>query len=196
MNWKPTVTSDNSPSRSLVLADAGALPATIAPELEEAAGYARAEKLAATRRAYQSDFDLFHTWCESRDLCVLPADLETVAAFLAAEAKRGTKPSTIARRLAAFRYVHKLAGYEPPTNAEAVKATLRGIRRTLGGASIKKAPATCREAARHGRTGTRRPQKVLATAPSSCSALLARFAAPSWWPSMLPISSLATLAFA
>ena len=104
--------------------------------------YDRAEKSAATRRAYQSDFDLFHTWCEAKNLCVLPAAPESVAAFLAAEAKRGTKPSTIGRRLAAIRYVHKLAGYEPPTNSEAVKATLRGICRTAGSAPTRKAPAT------------------------------------------------------
>jgi integrase len=35
-----------------------------------------------------------------------------------------------------------LAGHEPPTNSEVVKATLRGIRRTVGSAPIRKAPAT------------------------------------------------------
>lgn len=65
-----------------------------------------------------------------------------MAAFLAAEADRGTKSSTIGRRLAAIRYAHKLAGHEPPTNSETVKATLRGIRRTMGNAPARKAPAT------------------------------------------------------
>jgi integrase len=65
-----------------------------------------------------------------------------VAAFLAAEANRGVKIATISRRLAAIRYAHKFAGYEPPTNVEAVKATLRGIRRTAGSAPARKAPAT------------------------------------------------------
>ena len=136
------MTTDNSPSRSLVIADAGALPATLGPELEEAAGYARAEKAAATRRAYGSDFALFRSWCETKRVPALPAVPKTVAAFLAAEANRGTKPSTIGRRLAAIRYAHKLAGHEPPTNSEAVKATLRGIRRTAGSAPVRKAPAT------------------------------------------------------
>ena len=136
------MTADNSPSRSLVIADAGALPATLGPELEEAAGYARAEKAAATRRAYRSDFALFRSWCETKRVPALPAAPETVAAFLAAEANRGTKASTIGRRLAAIRYAHKLAGHEPPTNSEAVKATLRGIRRTAGSAPARKAPAT------------------------------------------------------
>jgi hypothetical protein len=60
------MTADNSPSRSLVRADVGNLPATLGPELEEAAGYARAEKSEATRRAYRSDFAQFRFWCETK----------------------------------------------------------------------------------------------------------------------------------
>jgi hypothetical protein len=40
------------------------------------------------------------------------------------------------------RYRHKLAGHEPPINAEVVRAVLRGIRRTIGTAKAGKAPAT------------------------------------------------------
>jgi hypothetical protein len=133
------MTADNSPSRSLAAVDAGALPATLRPELEDAASYARAEKAEATRRA---DFALFRTWCMTKRVLAIPAAPETVSAFLAAEANRGVKPSTIGRRLAAIRYAHKLTGHEPPTSSEAVKATLRGIRRTAGSAPVRKAPAT------------------------------------------------------
>jgi integrase len=48
--------------------------------------------------------------------------------------------------LAAIQYFHQLAGHEPPTNAESVKATLRGIRRTVGIARRRKAPATANKA--------------------------------------------------
>jgi len=136
------MTSDNSPSRSLVIADASALPASLQPELEEAVGYARAEKAVATRRAYRSDFGLFRTWCDAKGVPALPAEPSTVAAYLASEADRGTRPSTISRRLAAIRYAHKLAGLEPPTDSDAVRATLRGIRRTAGNAPARKEPAT------------------------------------------------------
>ena len=71
----------------------------------------------------------------------MPASPETVAAFLAAETGGGTKPSTLARRIAAIRYAHKLAHLDTPTDSEAVKATLRGIRRTVGAAKVRKAPA-------------------------------------------------------
>jgi site-specific recombinase XerD len=65
-----------------------------------------------------------------------------VAAFLACEVERGIRPSTIGRRVAAIRYAHKLAGHPVPTDDERVKATVRGIRRTLGIAARNKAPAT------------------------------------------------------
>ena len=35
-----------------------------------------------------------------------------------------------------------MAGHEPPTGSEAVKAVLRGIRRTIGSAKQGKTPAT------------------------------------------------------
>jgi site-specific recombinase XerD len=102
---------------------------------------AKAEKAASTRRAYGTDFRLFKAYCDAKGVSSLPATPEAVAAYLAAEAQTA-KPSTIGRRVAAIRYAHKLAGIEPlPTDAEGVKATVRGIRRTFGSARNKKAPA-------------------------------------------------------
>jgi site-specific recombinase XerD len=63
-----------------------------------------------------------------------------VAAYLAAQATT-SKASTLGRRVAAIRYAHKLAGLVLPTDAEGVKATMRGIRRTFGSAKVRKAPA-------------------------------------------------------
>ena len=65
-----------------------------------------------------------------------------VAAYLSSLADSGRKASTIGRRAAAIGYHHKMAGHEPPTGSEAVKAVLRGIRRTIGSAKQGKAPAT------------------------------------------------------
>jgi integrase len=72
----------------------------------------------------------------------MPAATDTTAAFLAAEATSGAKSSTIGRRAAAIGYAHRLAGHEPPTGAEAVRAVMRGIRRTIGAKPEQKAPAT------------------------------------------------------
>jgi site-specific recombinase XerD len=118
------------------------LPALPAADLDRAANFARQDKAPATRAAYKSDFAAFQKWCSRRGVSLLPAMPETIAGFLAAEAEAGLKPATIGRRCAAIRYAHKLAGYEPPTNAECVRATLRGIRRTKGVTPARKAPAT------------------------------------------------------
>jgi site-specific recombinase XerD len=89
-----------------------------------AAEYARAEKAEATRRAYRSDFEIFRSWCAERRVSALPAAPEAVAAFLAHEAERGVRPSTIARRVAAIRYAHKLAGLPLPTDDERADETI------------------------------------------------------------------------
>jgi site-specific recombinase XerC len=127
-------------STSLLITRGGDLLATLGLDLSAAIDLAKAEKAPATRRAYASDFRLFRVYCDAKGISALPAASETVASYIAAEAQTA-KPSTIGRRLAAIRYAHKLAGLETPTDAEAVKATMRGICRTFGGAKIKKAPA-------------------------------------------------------
>jgi site-specific recombinase XerD len=118
------------------------LPADLASDLTRAAEWAREEKAAATRRAYRSDFRIFEVWCRHRGVSGLPATPPTVAAFLASDVEAGSRPSTLGRRVAAIRYAHKLAGHPAPTDDERVKATMRGIRRSLGTAPRKKAPAT------------------------------------------------------
>jgi site-specific recombinase XerD len=114
----------------------------LAVDMANAADLARQEKAKATQRAYGSDFAIFRGWCAGRGVSALPATAESVAAFLACEVDRGIKPSTIGRRVAAIRYAHKLAGHAVPTDDEQVKATVRGIRRSLGTAPRKKTPAT------------------------------------------------------
>jgi site-specific recombinase XerD len=123
-----------------ILSDAPNLPAALGPDLAAAIDLAKAEKAASTRKAYGTDFRLFKAYCDAKGVSALPATPETVAAYIAAEAQTA-KPSTIGRRVAAIRYAHKLANLETPTDAEGVKATMRGIRRTFGGARNKKAPA-------------------------------------------------------
>jgi site-specific recombinase XerD len=128
-------------------AGGGSAP-SITDVLSSAATYARAEKSEATRTAYKADFDHFCSWCQSVGRSPLPASVETTAAYLAHLADSGLKVSTINRRSAGIGYAHKLAGFEPPTNAEPVKAVARGIRRKLGTAVTQKEPATDRAIAR------------------------------------------------
>ena len=121
-------------------------PAALSPlidaDMDAAAEYLVAEKAAATLRAYRTDFYIFAHYAAARGLTAMPALASTVMGFLSAEARGGAKASTLGRRVAAIRYAHQRAGYEPPTNAESVKALMRGIRRTIGAARDQKAPAT------------------------------------------------------
>ncbi|MFZ2136482.1 MAG: site-specific integrase, partial [Xanthobacteraceae bacterium] len=119
-------------STALTVSGLSSVPSLPAADIEKAADLARQEKAKATQRAYGIDFEIFRTWCASRGVSALPATAESVAAFLACEVERGIRSSTIGRRVAAIRYAHKLAGHAVPTDDERVKATVRGIRRTVG----------------------------------------------------------------
>ncbi len=125
-----------------IVTTAAALSAIVLVEQDAARSYRQNEKAAGTRRAYGSDFRIFADWCQARGVSHLPAEPGAVATFIAAEATAGSRPSTIGRRLAAIRYAHRLAGQPTPTDAEIVGVTMRGIRRTIGTAKVKKAPAT------------------------------------------------------
>lgn len=123
--------------------------AVILADNDEAAvnGFASAEKSAATRRAYQSDFAVFSAWCKGRGFDPLPAAAAAVAAFVADQAKVGKRPSTLARRVAAISYAHELAGLTSPTAAKMVRVVLGGIRRSMGTKRAQKAPATAERVA-------------------------------------------------
>jgi site-specific recombinase XerD len=100
---------------ALVLLARPAAIAELANTLELAADFARASKAKSTLTAYGSDWRVFECWCEERSLAALPASPEGVCGFLADEASRGRRASTLGRRLAAIRYFHRAAGFEPPT---------------------------------------------------------------------------------
>jgi hypothetical protein len=91
--------------------------------------------LARTReRAYAAAAD----W---RDFCAfvarigrgrLPAEPETVALYVAGLKRRGRRPATIARKLAAIAVYHRSLDRPTPTDHDVVRAVVRGTRRQLG----------------------------------------------------------------
>lgn len=125
-------------------ARAGGTPPALTDVLTSAAGYAQDEKAASTRRGYRSDWRDFSAWCERMQLLAMPALPATVAGYLAHLADSGRSAGTIARRVAAIAYAHKLKGADSPTTVEAVRQVCRGIRRRIGVAPVQKAPATAR----------------------------------------------------
>lgn len=113
---------------------------------DQARAYARASKSENTLRAYRCDLADFETWCSQHGVPMLPAEPMTISLYLAALAEAGAKASTIRRRLAALSQAHKLAGIDPsPTADAAVRATMAGIRRTIGTAPAQKAPTVTAE---------------------------------------------------
>jgi site-specific recombinase XerD len=104
--------------------------------------YLEAEKAGNTRRAYAKDWADFSTWCKTQTIDPIAAAPVDVARYLAQLADGGRKVATIQRRKAAISAIYKAAGFEPPTNAEGVKAVMRGIRRTLRSRPVRKAPTT------------------------------------------------------
>ena len=135
--------SKRNTMNQLVAIQPAAVPMSVADaEIAAALSFAEAEKSEGIRRAYRSDFAIFTAWCGERGLASMPATPATVARFLSSQATNTKKSSTIGRRAAAIGYAHKLAGFEPPTNAETVRAVMRGIRRSIGCAPVRKTAAT------------------------------------------------------
>ncbi len=85
----------------------------------------------ATLRAYRADWRHFCEWCQAARWSPLPAEPETVAAYLASLSVTH-RSSAIARRLAALSRAHRLASQEWPSAHPAIRNTLRGIRRRYG----------------------------------------------------------------
>ena len=128
-----------------LIGPAETLPSTELIEASNSANsYARAEKSAATLKAYESDLRHFSTWCERASVIFMPASPDTVAAYLASLADAGLSASTGMRRAAAIAYAHARLDLDRPTEAERVRQVLRGIRRTIGTAPKQKAPATAK----------------------------------------------------
>jgi len=82
-----------------------------------------------TLRAYAADLRLFEAWCAARGRSWLPADTETVAAFIDHEVD-ALSPSTLKRRLSSITFAHRMADLANPTTAsDVLLAVRRAVRR-------------------------------------------------------------------
>lgn len=106
--------------------------------LAAARTYAERSLTESTRRGYARDLSAFRTWCQARGVAALPAEPQTLAAYLA-DLALTDRPATIGRKLAAIAAAHRDAGLESPTEHGMVKRTFAGIRREKGTAQKQKA---------------------------------------------------------
>ena len=121
------------------------LPAFMAPQVEAARNFIANQIAESTKRAYVSDFKNFSEWCDTFGGSPLPASPEVVVLYLSHVATSGAKYATISRRAAAINFAHITAGLDSPTKSHQVSGALQGIRRTVGVAQVKKAPATAKK---------------------------------------------------
>ena len=111
--------------------------------IQKANDLIRAAKAPSTRKAYQSDFRIFESWCASHGLASLPSAPQTIALYIASCVVARLAPATIARRLASISKAHQAAGFEnspASTKYFVVGEVLKGARRTLGVAQKCKDP--------------------------------------------------------
>jgi integrase len=84
---------------------------------------------ANTLRAQKADGAIFQAFCESRGLPYLPADPNTIRAFIEDRVKAGKKPATVKRYVATIARVHIAAGLLNPCSSEAVRLGLKKMGR-------------------------------------------------------------------
>ena len=118
------------------------LDAELFRQVEQATGASLSDR---TKREYQSDWRVFQGWCESKKRNALPANEDTIAAFLVDCAAGGHKYATLTRRATAIHYFHTLSGidtHDSPCRTPRVRKTLAGLRRQIGVEQVRKSPLT------------------------------------------------------
>ena len=93
----------------------------------------------ATRRAYSSAWKRFRHWCTAQGYEALPADPETVAAYLTDRANEGRSISTLKVDRAGIRYYHEGRGLDSPTQSAGVSRVLRGLARRAAASKLVQA---------------------------------------------------------
>ncbi len=85
-----------------------------------------------TERALRADLGVYSAWCNECRLAALPADSETVAAFIDAMAASSRAPSTVRRYVSSIALAHKAVGHGAVTKSPLVKLALQRMHRRKG----------------------------------------------------------------
>ena len=99
----------------------------------------RNSKARNTLRAYQSDFKDFSSFCSKNGFNVMPTEAKIIALYLT-HLSSFSKFSTLKRRLASIKVVHKLKGHYLDTKHPIITENLMGIKRKMGIKQISKKP--------------------------------------------------------
>lgn len=118
------------PETALVIAAPSA--ELVVDERARVQAYLNAGVAPATRKAYDASWAMWTNWCAARGAVPLPAAPELLAIWLTERAAAGAAPASLERHLAAIVGAHHAAEFLSPRAHPAVRAVLRGIRRTHG----------------------------------------------------------------
>ncbi|MYE10940.1 MAG: tyrosine-type recombinase/integrase [Gammaproteobacteria bacterium] len=84
-----------------------------------------------TERALRSDLTIYAAWCDARGLAALPANPDTIAAFVD-DMAASRAPATVRRYVASVAAAHRSIGQGKPAGGEVVKRALRRMHRRKG----------------------------------------------------------------
>lgn len=85
-----------------------------------------------TSRAWRADTGIWISWCQSDGSPGLPAEPETIARFLKAQAREGKGLATLKRYAASLARLHRAADLPDPTKTQKVDLAMRAIARAIG----------------------------------------------------------------
>jgi len=94
-------------------------------------------KAANTLRAYQSDFKDFGAFCAKNGFKLLPTEPKIIALYLTHLSNK-SKFSTLKRRLASIKVIHKMKGHYIDIKHPIIMENLLGIKRKIGTAQKAK----------------------------------------------------------
>ena len=101
-------------------------------------------KAANTLRAYQSDFKDFGAFCIKNGFNSLPTEPKVIALYLTHLSNK-SKFSTLKRRLASIKVIHKMKGHYLDVKHPIIMENLLGIKRTIGISQKAKKPLLINE---------------------------------------------------
>ena len=99
----------------------------------------QSSKATNTVRAYKSDFNDFSRFCMKNGLNSMPSDPKIIALYLT-HLSSFSKFSTLKRRLASIKVIHRLKGHYIDTKHPIIAENLMGIKRKMGVKQASKKP--------------------------------------------------------
>jgi site-specific recombinase XerD len=113
--------------------------ATMLAKLTRYSDQARGAHAANTLRAIRADTAVFTAWCSNVGLTSLPADADTVAAFVDAMGEVKA-PATVRRYIASVSHLHRAAELPNPAVTTAVRLALKQLHRAKNRAQVQATP--------------------------------------------------------